>query len=117
MSFATFDMIGNFGECSFHQPNKLNHTFFGFLAGSNKYLSTLWGKVLQCVNHEGLQLSRKVSEMVIKERFKCFNTLFDEIHKTHSTWVVSYEQLQSELSVLVLAVVILAYRSFWGRFR
>ncbi|XP_021813939.1 exocyst complex component EXO70B1 [Prunus avium] len=88
------------------------------LRGYHKnYQRETWGKVLQCVNHEGLQVSGKVSKTVIKERFKCFNTLFDEIHKTQSTWVVSDEQLQSELRVSVSAVVIPAYRSFWGRFK
>ncbi|XP_004310232.1 PREDICTED: exocyst complex component EXO70B1 [Fragaria vesca subsp. vesca] len=88
------------------------------LRGYHKnYQRDTWGKVLQCLNHEGLMLNGKVSKPVLKERFKSFNTLFDEIHKTQSTWVVSDEQLQSELRVSVSAVMIPAYRAFWGRFK
>ncbi|KAM2656435.1 hypothetical protein EV1_011936 [Malus domestica] len=88
------------------------------LRGYHKnYQRETWGRVLHCLNHEGLQVKGKVSKTVIKERFKCFNALFDEIHKTQSTWVVSDEQLQSELRVSVSSVMIPAYRSFWSRFK
>lgn len=88
------------------------------LRGYHKnYQRDTWSKVLQCLNHEGLQVNGKVSKPVLKERFKSFNMMFDEIHKTQSTWVVSDEQLQSELRVSVSAVMIPAYRSFWGRFK
>ncbi|PRQ39831.1 putative exocyst complex component Exo70, cullin repeat-like-containing domain-containing protein [Rosa chinensis] len=88
------------------------------LRGYHKnYQRDTWSKVLRCLNHEGLQVNGKVSKPVLKERFKSFNAMFDEIHKTQSTWVVSDEQLQSELRVSVSAVMIPAYRSFWGRFK
>ena len=58
----------------------------------------------------------KVAKPVLKERFKCFNQMFDEIHRTQSSWVVSDEQLQSELRISISMVVILAYRLFLGRF-
>ncbi|KAL1199090.1 Exocyst complex component EXO70C1 [Cardamine amara subsp. amara] len=81
------------------------------------YQRETWGKVLQCMNQEGLQVNGKVSKPVLKERFKIFNTLFDEIHKTQSTWIVSDEQMQSELRVSISALVIPAYRSFFGRYK
>lgn len=86
------------------------------------YQRETWSKVLQCLSHEGLQTTSgssygKVSKPVLKERFKNFNAMFDEIHKTQSTWVVSDEQLQSELRVSISAVMIPAYRSFLGRFK
>ena len=86
------------------------------------YQRETWSKVLQCLSHEGLVTSSsssnsKVSKPVLKERFKNFNAMFDEIHKTQSTWVVSDEQLQSELRVSISAVMIPAYRSFLGRFK
>ncbi|EXB40344.1 Exocyst complex component 7 [Morus notabilis] len=82
------------------------------------YQRETWGKVLQCLGqHDGLQVNGKVSKPVLKERFKSFNAMFDEIHKTQSTWVVSDEQLQSELRVSISAVMIPAYRSFLGRFK
>ncbi|CAN4079066.1 unnamed protein product [Withania somnifera] len=41
-----------------------------------------WGKAVTCLNHEGLNVNGKVNKPIPKERFKSFNTLFDEIHKT-----------------------------------
>lgn len=82
-----------------------------------KYQRETWSKVLHCLSHEGLQVNGKVSKPVLKERFKSFNAMFDEIHKTQSAWVVSDEQLQSELRASLSAVMIPAYRSFLGRFK
>ncbi|KAJ7013759.1 hypothetical protein NC653_003411 [Populus alba x Populus x berolinensis] len=65
------------------------------------YQRETWSKLLGCLGHEGLQVNGKVIKPVLKERFKSFNVLFDEIHKAQSSWV---------------AVVIPAYRSFMGRF-
>ncbi|KAK9675347.1 hypothetical protein RND81_11G001900 [Saponaria officinalis] len=80
------------------------------------YQRETWSRVLQCLNQEGLQVNGKIHKPILKERFKNFNQLFDEIHKTQSTWVVSDEQLQSELRVSISAVMIPAYRSFVARF-
>ncbi|XP_047180220.1 exocyst complex component EXO70B1-like [Vigna umbellata] len=80
------------------------------------YQRETWNRVLQCLNHEGLTVNGKVHKPVLKERFKSFNSLFDEIHKTQSSWVVKDEQLQSELRVSISAVIIPAYRSFVARF-
>ncbi|KAI3423113.1 Exocyst subunit Exo70 family protein, partial [Psidium guajava] len=80
------------------------------------YQRETWYRLLQCLTHEGLQVNGKVSKPVLKERFKSFNALFDDIHRTQSTWVVNDEQLQSELRVSISAVVTPAYRSFLGRF-
>lgn len=80
------------------------------------YQRETWGKVLQCLTAEGLTVHGKVSKPQLKERFKSFNAMFDEIHKTQSTWVVTDEQLQSELRVSIASLVIPAYRSFMARF-
>lgn len=80
------------------------------------YKRETWTKLLQCLGHEGLSVNGKVMKPVLKERFKSFNAMFDEIHRTQTTWIVSDEQLQSELRVSISAIVIPAYRSFMGRF-
>ncbi|KAL5719502.1 hypothetical protein ACHQM5_012268 [Ranunculus cassubicifolius] len=80
------------------------------------YQRETWSKVLGCLNHEGIQVKGKVQKPVLKERFKNFNAMFEEIHKTQSTWIVSDNQLQSELQVSITAVVVPAYRAFLGRF-
>ncbi|CAL9770101.1 unnamed protein product [Musa acuminata subsp. burmannicoides] len=80
------------------------------------YQRETWSKLLACLRDDGLQVRGSVAKPVLKERFKSFNAMFDEIHKAQSSWVVSDEQLQSELRVSVSAVVVPAYRSFLGRF-
>ncbi|KZV42058.1 exocyst complex component 7-like [Dorcoceras hygrometricum] len=80
------------------------------------YQRETWGKLLGCLHPEGLTVNGKVAKPALKERFKSFNAMFDEIHKTQSSWVVSDEQLQSELRVSISNMVIPAYRSFLGRF-
>ncbi|XP_022740876.1 exocyst complex component EXO70B1-like [Durio zibethinus] len=80
------------------------------------YKRETWMKLLGCLNLEGLNVNGKVVKPVLKERFKSFNAMFEEIHKTQSSWVVCDKQLQSELRVSVSAIVIPAYRSFLGRF-
>ncbi|KAG8366758.1 hypothetical protein BUALT_Bualt16G0001000 [Buddleja alternifolia] len=80
------------------------------------YQRETWGKLLSSLHTEGLMANGKIVKPAVKERFKSFNAMFDEIHKTQSSWVVSDEQLQSELRVSISNMVIPAYRSFLGRF-
>ncbi|KAG6468810.1 hypothetical protein ZIOFF_073503 [Zingiber officinale] len=84
------------------------------------YQRETWSRVLTSLRDEGLTTHGRsgsgVAKPVLKERFKSFNAMIDEIHKTQSAWVVSDEQMQSELRVSVSAVIVPAYRSFLGRF-
>lgn len=81
------------------------------------YQRETWSKLLGCLGHEGLNVvNGKVAKPVLKERFKSFNAMFEEIHRTQSSWVVSDKQMQSELRVSITAVVIPAYRAFLGRY-
>ncbi|KAK1415877.1 hypothetical protein QVD17_31665 [Tagetes erecta] len=81
------------------------------------YQRETWTKLLQWLTQEGVQVNGKPSRRILKERFKSFNAMFDDIHKTQSTWVVSDQQLLSEMRVSINAVVSPAYRSFVGRYR
>ncbi|KAJ8549859.1 hypothetical protein K7X08_033566 [Anisodus acutangulus] len=80
------------------------------------YQRETWGKLLNCLNQEGLNVNGKVNKPNLKERFKSFNTVFNEIYKTQSNWVISDEQLQSELRISISNMVVPAYRSFLGRY-
>lgn len=82
----------------------------------NNYKRETWSKILACLSQEGLTVNGKVQKPVLKERLKSFNAMFEEIHKTQSSWILNDEQLQSELRVSITAVVIPAYRAFLGRF-
>ncbi|XP_028780237.1 exocyst complex component EXO70B1-like [Neltuma alba] len=85
-------------------------------AQHKNYQRESWSKILRCLNPEGLTVSGKVQKPLLKERFKSFNAMFDEIQKTQSSWIVNDEQLQSELRVSIAGLVIPAYRAFVGRF-
>lgn len=81
------------------------------------YQRETWNRVLQTLSPEGLVVSGKANKALIKERFKVFSTTFEEIYRSQSTWVVSDQQLQSELCISISSVLIPAYRAFVGRFR
>ncbi|XP_068641871.1 exocyst complex component EXO70C1-like [Aristolochia californica] len=82
------------------------------------YTRETWSKLLACLRDDGLMQGKgTINKPALKERFKSFNAMFEEIHKTQSCWIVSDEQLQSELRVSISAVVVPAYRSFLGRFQ
>ncbi|KAG9449585.1 hypothetical protein H6P81_009550 [Aristolochia fimbriata] len=82
------------------------------------YTRETWSKLLACLRHDGLMQGKgTINKPALKERFKSFNALFEEIHKTQSGWLVSDEQLQSELRVSIAAVMVPAYRAFLGRFQ
>ncbi|KAF2906813.1 hypothetical protein DAI22_12g048400 [Oryza sativa Japonica Group] len=81
------------------------------------YQRETWSRVLGLLRDDGvLTVKGSVQKPVLKERFKQFNAAMDEIQRTQGAWVVSDEQLQSELRVSIAAVVVPAYRSFLGRF-
>ncbi|XP_051122528.1 exocyst complex component EXO70B1-like [Andrographis paniculata] len=81
------------------------------------YQRETWNRVVQCLGQEGLIVNGKVNKALVKERLKVFTAVLEEILRTQSGWVVSDEQLKSELRISVSAVVIPAYRSFVGRFK
>ncbi|KAL1553285.1 exocyst complex component EXO70B1-like [Salvia divinorum] len=80
------------------------------------YQRETWGKLLSYLHPDGLTAHGKVVKPVLKERFKNFNAMFDEIKRTQTNWVVCDEQLQSELRVSISNMVVPAYRSFLGRY-
>ncbi|GJN28217.1 hypothetical protein PR202_gb16316 [Eleusine coracana subsp. coracana] len=81
------------------------------------YQRETWGRVLNLLRDDGvITVKGHVQKQVLKDRFKQFNAAMDEIQRTQGAWVVSDEQLQSELRVSIAAVIVPAYRSFLGRF-
>ncbi|XP_024392650.1 exocyst complex component EXO70A1 [Physcomitrium patens] len=85
------------------------------------YQRAAWGKVLACLRGEGLQGSKglsstSVSRQTLKDRFKNFNTIFDEVHRTQSQWVVVDPDLRDELRIFIANKILPAYRAFLGRY-
>ncbi|EOA30121.1 hypothetical protein CARUB_v10013231mg [Capsella rubella] len=92
-----------------------------FRHAATNYQRATWVRVLNSLRDEGLHVtgsfSSGVSKSALRERFKAFNTMFEEVHRTQSTWSVPDVQLREELRISLSEHLIPAYRSFLGRFR
>ncbi|CAH9088656.1 unnamed protein product [Cuscuta europaea] len=92
----------------------------GYLQAAMNYQRSTWVKVLYCLRDEGLHtgsFSSGVSKTALRERFKSFNGLFEEVHRTQSSWLIPDTQLREELRISMSERLIPAYRSFLGRYR
>lgn len=87
---------------------------------ASKYLRSTWARVLYCLRDEGLGSgsfsSSGVSMSALRQRFKTFNAMFQEVHRTQATWLVPDAQLREELLISISQNLIQAYRSFLGRY-
>ncbi|TXG49290.1 hypothetical protein EZV62_025165 [Acer yangbiense] len=96
---------------------------------ANQYKRNAWSKILQCLSVQGLTSSgggsnvggdggssSGVSRQMVKERFKMFNSQFEELHVKQSQWTVPDTELRESLRLAVAEVLLPAYRSFVKRF-
>ncbi|PSS07305.1 Exocyst complex component EXO70A1 like [Actinidia chinensis var. chinensis] len=92
-----------------------------FRQAATSYQRSTWVRVLYCLRDEGLHVSGSfssgVSKSALRERFKSFNAIFEEVHRTQATWLIPDIQLREELRISSSELLIPAYRSFLGRFR
>ncbi|KAL0900146.1 hypothetical protein Bca101_084107 [Brassica carinata] len=92
-----------------------------FRHAATNYQRSTWVRVLNSLRDEGLHVSGSfssgVSRSALRERFKAFNAMFEDVHRTQSTWSVPDAQLREELRISLSEHLIPAYRSFLGRFR
>ncbi|XP_022721623.1 exocyst complex component EXO70A1-like [Durio zibethinus] len=92
-----------------------------FRQAATGYQRATWVSVLYCLRAEGLHVngsfSSGVSKIALRERFKTFNAMFDEVHRTQATWLIPDAQLREELRISMSEKLIPAYRSFLGRFK
>lgn len=92
-----------------------------FRLAATNYQRSTWVRVLYCLRDEGLHVSGSfssgVSKSALRERFKTFNAMFEEVHRTQATWLVPDVQLREELRISISEKLLPAYRSFLGRFR
>ncbi|XP_068660921.1 exocyst complex component EXO70A1-like [Aristolochia californica] len=88
---------------------------------ATSYQRATWVRILSCLRDEGLHVSggfsSGVSKAALRERFKSFNSSFEEAHRVQSTWFVPDSQLREELRISIAEKLLPAYRSFLGRFR
>ncbi|KAL8458734.1 hypothetical protein ACS0TY_036297 [Phlomoides rotata] len=92
-----------------------------FRFSATNYQRATWVRVLHCLRDEGLHVSGSfssgVSKSALRDRFKNFNAMFEEVHRTQATWLIPDTQLREELRISISEKLIPAYRSFLGRFR
>ncbi|KAJ0264025.1 Exocyst subunit Exo70 family protein [Hirschfeldia incana] len=92
-----------------------------FRHAATNYQRSTWVRVLNSLRDEGLHVtgsfSSGVSRSALRERFKAFNAMFEDVHRSQSTWSVPDAQLREELRISLSEHLIPAYRSFLGRFR
>ncbi|XP_054782248.1 exocyst complex component EXO70A1-like [Prosopis cineraria] len=97
---------------------------------ANLYKRIAWAKILQCLSISGLTSSggggstgggdagssSGASRAIVKDRFKTFNMMFEELHQKQSQWAVPDSELRESLRLAVAEVLLPAYRSFVKRF-
>ncbi|TKY53573.1 Exocyst complex component EXO70A1 [Spatholobus suberectus] len=96
---------------------------------ANQYKRNAWAKILQSLSIQGLISSgggsstagadggsSGASRAIVKDRFKAFNTMFEELHQKQSQWTVPDSELRESLILAVAEVLLPAYRSFVKRF-
>ncbi|KAL9318061.1 hypothetical protein ACSQ67_014578 [Phaseolus vulgaris] len=99
---------------------------------ANQYKRNAWAKILQCLSIQGLTSSgggsgtvggdsitgssSGASRAIVKDRFKAFNVMFEELHQKQSQWTVPDTELRESLRLAVAEVLLPAYRSFVKRF-
>nr|XP_043635829.1 exocyst complex component EXO70B1-like [Erigeron canadensis] len=80
------------------------------------YQRSSWNKILNALKLDNNNLSPNVASKAMKEKLKLFNSQFEEICRTQSTWAIFDEQLKEELKLSVGGTLLPAYRTFIGRF-
>ncbi|KAK9057529.1 hypothetical protein SSX86_022365 [Deinandra increscens subsp. villosa] len=81
------------------------------------YQRSSWHKILNTLKLDNSSLSSSnVASRSLKDKLKVFNSQFDEICRSQSTWVIFDEQLREELKISVAGTLLPAYRNFLGRF-
>ncbi|KAM3747105.1 hypothetical protein ACB098_05G012400 [Castanea mollissima] len=92
-----------------------------FRQAATNYQRATWVRVLYCLRDEGLHVSGSfssgVSKSALRERFKSFNAMFEDVHRNQAAWLVPDAQLREELRISISEKLLPAYRSFLGRFR
>ncbi|WCJ41168.1 exocyst subunit exo70 family protein H7 [Euphorbia peplus] len=81
---------------------------------STNYERTGWSKVFDSLpqNFTAVKTMHEVSD-----RFKRFNSAFEEAYKKQRSWVVPDSKLRDEIKVSVAQKIVPAYREFYEKFR
>ncbi|KAL2643338.1 hypothetical protein R1flu_010925 [Riccia fluitans] len=93
------------------------------------YQRAAWGKALSYLSGSSLALGGSgglagsgeasgtgISRAVLKDRFKQFNTIFEDLHIRQSQWTIPDPELREAVRLQVAEVLLPAYRHFLKRF-
>ncbi|XP_047337889.1 exocyst complex component EXO70E2-like [Impatiens glandulifera] len=82
-----------------------------FQQHATSYERVTWNRILDLLRVEE-NMSRKVN---LKQRFKEFNDVFDDVYKTQASWLIPNPELRKDLRISISQKVVVAYRGFIGR--
>lgn len=98
-------------------PSKLSKDV---LQAAQNYSSSISRRVLYCLRNDGLNSKcpfyNGISKKAVKNRFKTFNTTFEEVCQSQSTMFVLDIQLRSQIHKLILNKLLPTYTSFLKKF-
>ncbi|KAL5709187.1 hypothetical protein ACHQM5_019904 [Ranunculus cassubicifolius] len=83
-----------------------------------QYIRISLRKVLQAISVNGLHRpdSGILNIQVLKDRFKKFNMLFEDLYQRNSQWTVPDSELRESLRISLSVMLLPGYRSFLGRY-
>ncbi|TYJ41681.1 hypothetical protein E1A91_A03G038500v1 [Gossypium mustelinum] len=79
------------------------------------YQRSSWNKIIGTLKLDNSSLASNAIAKSMKEKIKSFNTQFEDVCKTQSSWIVFDEQLREEMRISVSRLLLPAYRNFIGR--
>ncbi|XP_017254950.1 exocyst complex component EXO70A1 [Daucus carota subsp. sativus] len=90
------------------------------LQAAQDYYSSIWHRVLYCLRDDGLSnkfpFYNGISKNSLKDRFKTFNSTFEEVCQMQSTRLVLDVGLREELQKLILSKLLPVYKAFLEKY-
>ncbi|XP_024011245.1 exocyst complex component EXO70A1 [Eutrema salsugineum] len=87
---------------------------------AKEYKRVSWEKILQCLTAQPSGSdpikNSNISVASVKDRFKTFNSQFEELHQRQCRWTVPDSELRKSLRLSVAEVLVPAFISFLKRF-
>lgn len=98
-------------------PSKLSNYI---VQAAQDYFSSMWHRVLYCLRDDGLNhkfpFYNGISRKSVKNRFKTFNTTFEEVCQTQSRMFVADIHIHHQLHKMILSKLLPAYESFLEKY-
>ncbi|KAL1198346.1 Exocyst complex component EXO70A3 [Cardamine amara subsp. amara] len=87
---------------------------------AKQYKTISWNKILQCLTVQSSGSdpieNETITTTLVKDKFKTFNSQFEELHHRQCQWTVPDIELRESLILAIADDILPAYRSFLKRF-